>query len=155
DIAGCRAALTDARALAASWGESAAVAMCDLLAARAALLVSVPSAIPQAQAGFMHTMLRAEIALASAEPTDAAVPELSATCSKDAIIAAALVALARFVDPRATPLLVTGAKDVASREDARGYQHLVVALDAEARGESGLPLLERALAVAAERGSRA
>jgi transcriptional regulator with GAF, ATPase, and Fis domain len=129
--------------------------MCDLLAARAALLVSLPSAIPPAQAGFVHTMLRAEIALASGEPTDAAVPELSLTCSKDAIIAAALVALARFVDPKATPLIITGAKDVASREDARGYQHLVVALDAEARGESGLPMLERALAVATERGSRA
>src|ERR1700704_3853184 len=85
DIAACRAAAADARALAASWGESAAVAMCDLVVERAALLV--------------HTMLRAEIALASGEPCDAVMPELSLGCTKDAIIAAALVALARFVGP--------------------------------------------------------
>lgn len=160
DIATCRAAAADARALAASWGESAAVASCDLLVQRAALLVSAlpASAIPKAPPGaalFMHTMLRAEAALASGEPTDAAVPELGAACSKDAIIAAALVALARFVDPKATPLLVSNASDVATREDARGFQHLVVALAAEARGESGLPILERAFAEATKRGSRA
>src|SRR5689334_11582866 len=99
DMAACRAAAAEARALAASWGESAAVATCDLLVQRAALLVAVPSsAIPKPEAGpalLVHTMLRAEIALASGEPCDAAVPELGAGCSKDAIIAAALVALAR------------------------------------------------------------
>ena len=160
DIAACRAALTDARALAASWGDTTAVAMCDLLAERAALLVtalpaSATSKTASGAAVLMHTMLRAEIALASGEPCDAAVPELPPACTKDAIVAAALVALARFVDPKATPLLVAGANDVASREDARGFQHLVMALDAEARGESGLPMLERALAEAARRGSRA
>src|SRR4051812_20784163 len=105
NITACRAALADARALAASWGETTAVAMCDLLADRAALLVTaVPASTtpkpPPGAALFLHTMLRAEIALASGEPCDAAVPELSNACAKDAIVAAALVALARFVDPK-------------------------------------------------------
>src|SRR5690349_18639717 len=89
DITACRAALADARALAASWGEASAVAMCDLLVDRAALLVTaqpapLTSKAPPGAALFMHTMLRAEIALASGEPCDAAVPELSKTCTKDA-----------------------------------------------------------------------
>ena len=99
DITACRAAAAEARALAASWGETAAVAICDLLVQRAALLVaasSIPKAppTPSGPALFMHTMLRAEIALASGEACDAPVPELAAGCSKDAIIAAALAALA-------------------------------------------------------------
>src|SRR5262245_13260173 len=131
DITACRSACAEARALAATWGEGAAVAACDLLVQRCALLVApLPaSAVPPVRAGdggaasFMVAILRAEIALASCEPCDAPVPELSATCAKEAIIAAALLALARFVDPKATPLLVAGAKDVAARDDARGFQH--------------------------------
>jgi transcriptional regulator with GAF, ATPase, and Fis domain len=164
DIEACRAACAKARALAASWGDAPAVAYADLLSARAALLVSSsPSATISppppgdacAAAAALPVELDAEIALAKGDACTRALPSLSSSSPKEAIAAAALVALSRFVDPRATPMRIPGAAAIASRADAGGFAHLVVALDAEASGASGLSAVERALAEADERGSRA
>ncbi len=164
EVAACRAACAKGRALAASWGDAAAVAYVEILTARASLLLAAaPNAMllattPSADAlahprvAVEYARFQAELALATGAACAAAPPRLAESSPVETIATAALTTLARFVDPRAHLPRIIGAPSIAARADARGWQHLVTSLDAEASGASGWAELDRAMAGGQEGG---
>jgi transcriptional regulator with GAF, ATPase, and Fis domain len=169
DVAGARDAASAARSLAAGWGDAEGVAICDVLAARAALLVSSKPnrsllALDRAAAAVQTPRLNAALArfeteLAAAHGPDLAPPSavepLAADSPADAIAAAVLVAVMRSADAHGAPPRIAGAQSVIGRDDAGGWPKLVAAIEAEAAGASGLPAIDAALAIGQAEAARA
>jgi DNA-binding NtrC family response regulator len=160
-----RQAAERARAIAVSWGDAAGAAFADILLVRAALLTSaepaqLARALPDLRRGFEGSIklqaaierLEAELALARAVsvPTSEA-PTLGADEPRDRIAAVAIAAVARLKDSGRLPY--GWASEACVRQQAvGGWEHLISALGAEARGQSGIDCTERALAFSESEG---
>jgi serine/threonine-protein kinase PknK len=153
-----REAAEKARSLAAGWGEVGGVALADVLLARVALLASsdagarspVVAGHEEGNPALSAAVRRFEGESAAAATALSMLPEipaLQADSTIDLIAAAAIAAALRLADPSRKPQRISGAAAVSPRDDARGWQDLIEALDAEAGGGSGMPAVERALTV--------
>jgi serine/threonine-protein kinase PknK len=153
-----REAAETARSLAAGWGDVGAVALADVLLARAALVTGADPVVRRevgAQAAD-HTVLsgaakrlEAEIAAATgAVATLPEIPPLEAHSPVDLIAAAAIAGTLLLGDPSRKPHRIAGAAAVKERTDAVGWHNLIAALECEALGGSGMPAVDRALVAA-------
>jgi DNA-binding NtrC family response regulator len=158
-----RDALEQVRSRAAGWGDADSVALAEVLLARVALLTSSEPAalsLPARELGTETTsnalleaaLQRLEMELVAAGGELETVPEIAPVTAGDPVDRIAALAISGAVRLRRGQRLVVTlrAEGGPFEADAFGWEHVVGALDAEARGRSGIELLERAI----ERGER-
>ncbi len=157
EVGEARAALETARSLAAGWGDVNAVALANVLEARAALLTaSVPRGplVPLGRHGgdggaqVRAATLRWAVEVAAASESVSALPELTPLDREspvDLVVASALAGVLRFEDTSRRAQGVAGGRHLVGREDATGWIHLVESLEAEAQGQSGIAMVDLAI----------
>jgi serine/threonine-protein kinase PknK len=168
NVSDARDALEQARSRAAGWGDAHSMALVEALLTRAALLTnSEPTALSlparvidgenRANDRLDAALQRLEVELLAAGDAPRPPPELAPLAAGDPVDRVAAHAIAGVLRlRRGQRLTATRRAEGASLEtDALGWEHVVAALDAEARGRSGIEPLEAAIARGEREGRRA
>jgi DNA-binding NtrC family response regulator len=160
-----RGAAEQARAVAVSWGDAAGAARADILLARATLLISahpaelVPST-PELGARFHGDVklqaalerLEAELSLAGVLPArERESLALETGEPADRVAAVAIASVARLKDSGRLPYGF--ASDARTQEPGEpGWESLISAVGAEARGRSGIECVEQVISLGEREG---
>ena len=160
NLSEARDALEQARSRAAGWGEASSVALVEVLQTRATLLtssepaaLSLPSELGGEAGGdrrFQAALERLKVELLAAGDASGLLPELAPLAAGDPVDRVAALAVAGVLRLRRGQRLAATLFGDGASLDASGWEHVVATLDAEARGRSGIELLDRAI----ERGER-
>lgn len=159
-----RNAAEKARSQAATWGDKGGATLCDVLLARAKLLtnpapdqlafnLSIDSLPPVPR----EAALRFEAELGAAKQdliTRQATPPLTPDCSVDLVAATVLGLVARMqdVDRPASRVLIPN--ELRERAGNQGWLGLLLALESEGAGNSGLSILDAVIVDAEQTGNR-
>jgi two-component system response regulator HydG len=167
DVLDAREVAEKARVVAAGAHDLEGCLLAEVLAERARVLTAAPgdeaSDVVRAPPGKVESpelaaatrRLGVERGIAASGSRPPELPPLSVDSLLDDFAATALAAVQRLRDPALCPQRLVAASALDALPPRSGWEHLVRAVELEARGKSGAPALDDAIASAEARGARA